>query len=123
MANALFSLPDTMQVAIAANFVDALGNPAPVTGATLTVDTPTVGTLVLDPVADPTQPTTSISGVLTAVGPLGTVNVTATGTNPDGTTVSDVQPFTVVVSGASAVAFVMGTPTVAVPVTSPIVTP
>jgi hypothetical protein len=112
MANALFNLPDTMQVAVAAAFTDALGNPAPVTNPTLVVDNAAVGTLALDPVADPSQPVTQISGVLSAVGALGTVNVTATGTNPDGTTVSDVQPFAVVPSGATAVKFTLGTPTV-----------
>ena len=113
--NIVANLPDTMQVSIAANFVDALGNPAPVTNATLTVDNPAVGTLTLDPVADPTAPVTAVSGVLSAVGPLGSVNVTATGTNPDGTVVTDVQPFNVVVSGASQITFSVGTPTLIVP--------
>ena len=118
MANAAFNLPDTMQVAVTANFLDALGNPAPVTAASLTVDNPAVGTLAVDPVADPTQPVTSISGVLSVVGPLGLVNVTASGTNPDGTTLSDVQPFNVVASGATSISFVMGTPTFTTPPTA-----
>ena len=61
-------------------------------------------------------PVSSISGLVIAVGPIGTALLTLTGTNPDGTVVTIVQTINVVTSFANDIVIVFGTP---IPIPAP----
>jgi filamentous hemagglutinin family protein len=109
MTNNPFSLPDTMQVGFTATFVDVLGNPTLVSSPSAVIDNTNIATVALTNVS--TTPVSSITGVVSAVGPVGTANLTITGVNPDGSLVSVTQVINVVTSFATDIQIVFGTPT------------
>ena len=111
-----FSLPDTMEVPFTATFVDILGNPTTVFNPTAVIDNTNVATVTLNSVPEPGTPVSSISGLVVAVGPIGTALLTLTGTNPDGTVVTVVQTINVVTSFANDIVIVFGTP---IPIPAP----
>ena len=101
------TLPASMQVPFTATALDAKGNPSPVTNFAVAVDNPALATVSpLTTSADGT----SVAGVLTPVGPLGTVTLTATATASDGSTVTGTQAVTIVADVATQIAFTFGTP-------------
>ena len=109
MSTATVIINNLQEVPVSIAFVNAAGQPSPVTGIAIAVTDSTIIKLG-GPAIDPTIPTASVAVVVSAVGPVGSASLTATGINPDGTPVTGTLEFNVTEAGASAVVFEVGTP-------------
>jgi len=113
-----YNLPNTMVVPFTATFLDVLGNPTNVTYPTVVIDNTNIATVKLEHVPEPGVTVSSITGVISSVGPVGTANLTVSAINPDGSTVSALQVVNVTTSFATGIKIEFGTPTL--PSTPPV---
>ena len=104
-----FTLTDEQQVVVTLGFLDATGLSAPVSNTSLTA--PDASILIITPPANAAGPSSTFDFLLIATGKTGTVTLTASGSNPDGSVVIGTQDVTVTASGASQVTFTFGIPT------------
>lgn len=107
-ADGFMNLKADQKVAFSLTGVDEVGNPVPLDGTTtFTVDDPALLALTTP---DPATPDNPHSGVIAAVGPLGTTNLTATHTDAAGVVSTGVEAIQVVAGDAAGIAFSFGTP-------------
>jgi hypothetical protein len=109
MASA-FNFNDIQQMPVALTFLDGASpaNPALASNIQVSVDNPSIFT-VAGPAVDGNL-VASAQAILTAVGPLGTANLTVTAIASDGSTITGTAAFTVVAGPAKSIQIVPGTP-------------
>ena len=102
------TLTNTQEVPVTVDFLDATGQPAPVTSVSVS----TTGTGILQPIALPaeTGPVTTLAFTAVAAGPAGAETVTITATNADGAQISGSLEVDVTTGPAVTVTLVPGTP-------------
>ena len=109
-------LNNLQQVPVTITFKDNidpnLGSPALVTNVTLVISDPTILSVSVPAGSDPSAPVSTLVATVATVGALGTATLTITGTNPDGSVVTNTQDFTVTAAAVNALSIqiAVGTP-------------
>jgi len=112
--NEPFILPDTMEVAFTAEFFDAVGNAVQVVNPAAKLTNETIAKVALTDAPAEGKAVGSVSGIVTALGPIGSTELAVIGKNADGSIATGLRAIVTVTSGATTVKITMGKPTVIV---------